>query len=82
MYSFFQVYILAYRHAPQNLMIKNDFAIHLMKNERKMDAVHELKKALLNNSENAMLYKNYASILAKSGFQFTIAILLIAHCII
>ena len=48
-------------------MIKNDFSIHLMKNERKSDAIHELKKTLLSNDGNALLYKNYAAILAKSG---------------
>ena len=48
-------------------MIKNDFSIHLMKNERKGDAIHELKKTLLSNEDNALLYKNYAAILAKAG---------------
>jgi hypothetical protein len=48
-------------------MIKNDFSIHLMKNERKNDAIHELRKTLLSNEDNALLNKNYAAILAKAG---------------
>jgi hypothetical protein len=48
-------------------MITNDFAIHLCKYGRKNDAAHELRKALLNVEDNSMLYKNYASVLAKAG---------------
>jgi len=48
-------------------MIKNDFAIHLANHGRKSDAIHEFKKTLLNVQDNAVLFKNYAAILAKSG---------------
>mmetsp|Transcript_8148 Transcript_8148/g.11449 ORF Transcript_8148/g.11449 Transcript_8148/m.11449 type:complete len:236 (+) Transcript_8148:311-1018(+) len=48
-------------------MIKNDFALHLANHGRKSDAIHEFKKNLLNVQDNAVLYKNYAAVLAKSG---------------
>lgn len=53
--------------APKNIMVRNDFALHLMRDGRKKDAEHELNKALLQVDDNATLLNSNATILAKSG---------------
>jgi tetratricopeptide (TPR) repeat protein len=53
---------------PGNIMVRNDFAVHLLSGNRKEDARQELRKALLMvNGENAVLQKNMAAAQAKSG---------------
>jgi tetratricopeptide (TPR) repeat protein len=56
-------------NAPGDVMVKNDFAVHLLNNytDRKEDAVKELKKALIAVNDNALLHKNTSAALAKKG---------------
>lgn len=53
--------------APNDVMARNDFALHLNKQNRKEDAIKELKKAELIVSENSILHKNLGAIYGNSG---------------
>jgi len=52
---------------PHNLMARNDYAVHLANNNRKHDAIHELKKGMLVSEEDATLHENMGAILGNSG---------------
>lgn len=52
---------------PNNIMVRNDFAVHLANQNRKSDALQELKKATIITENNAMLQKNIAAIQGNSG---------------
>jgi tetratricopeptide (TPR) repeat protein len=56
-------------NAPGDVMIKNDFAVHLIRNykDRKEDAEKELKKALIHVNDNPLLHKNMAVVLGSKG---------------
>lgn len=42
---------------PNNIIPKNDYAVHLSKHNRNEDALQQLKKAILQSDNNALLYK-------------------------
>jgi predicted Zn-dependent protease len=48
-------------------LIRNDFAVHLSKQNRKLDAINELKKSVLDDEENPLLQKNLGAILGQRG---------------
>lgn len=58
---------------PANMMTRNDYAVHLARSDRKDDAIHELKKALLISEKNAVVQKNMAATLGNIG-QFSKAL--------
>lgn len=53
--------------APNNVMIRNDFALHLAKQQHKDEAIKELEKARLYVEENATLEKNLGAMLGRKG---------------
>ena len=52
---------------PANIMVRNDYAVHLAQQNRKSDAVHEINKARLIVDDNPLVQKNLAAILGNSG---------------
>lgn len=58
---------------PGNLAMRNDYAVHLSRANRKDDALHEFKKATLISENNALLQKNMAATLGNAG-QFNAAL--------
>jgi tetratricopeptide (TPR) repeat protein len=55
------------QNAPQDVLARNDFAIHLHDQGRKEEAIKEMKKASLIVSEHGFLEKNYAAIEGNAG---------------
>lgn len=62
-----KTYKLAIKNAPANVMIRNDYAVHLAQQKRTQDAVEELQRALLINNEQPTLHKNLGAIEASRG---------------
>lgn len=53
---------------PNNIMARNDFAVHLAREDRKEHAIQELRKGLLQvDGQNATLQKNMAAVRGRSG---------------
>jgi tetratricopeptide (TPR) repeat protein len=53
--------------APNNVMARNDFALHLGRLGQKDDCIKELNKAELIASENSLLHKNLGAAYGKRG---------------
>ncbi len=55
--------------APNDPLVKNDFAVHLVKNYKKRedDAIKELRKALIMNNDTPIVHKNLAAVLGSKG---------------
>lgn len=60
-------YRQAFASAPGNILIKNDFAVHLANHGRKDDALKELGKAMLMTETNETINHNMAAVLGNSG---------------
>jgi tetratricopeptide (TPR) repeat protein len=60
-------YRQAFASAPGNILIKNDFAVHLANHGRKDDALKELNKAMLMTEHNETINHNMAAVLGNSG---------------
>jgi tetratricopeptide (TPR) repeat protein len=58
---------------PSNLAMRNDYAVHLSRANRKEDALHEFKKATLISEDNGLVQKNMAATLGNAG-QFNAAL--------
>lgn len=58
---------------PHDIMARNDFALHLAKQNRKEDALQEFRKAALIVEDNAFLQKNIAAVQGNSG-QYKLAL--------
>jgi tetratricopeptide (TPR) repeat protein len=56
-------------NAPSDVMVKNDYAVHMVTNysDRKDDALKELKKALILVNENSVLHQNMGAVLGRKG---------------
>lgn len=59
--------------APNNVMARNDFALHLRRLGQKDDCIKELKKAELIVSENGLLHKNLGAAYGQTG-EFDLAL--------
>lgn len=53
--------------APGDIMVKNDFAMHLNALGRKEESIKELKKATLITEENATIQKNLGALYGNTG---------------
>lgn len=53
--------------AASNVMIRNDYALHLSRNGYTKDGVEELKKGMLSNPNQPTLRKNLGAVLARHG---------------
>jgi tetratricopeptide (TPR) repeat protein len=60
-------YRQAIESQPGNIMMRNDYAVHLARSERVDDALHEFKKSTLISEDNATIQKNLAAVLGNSG---------------
>lgn len=62
-----ELYSNALNSAPNNVMIRNDYALHLAKNKEYNKSINEFNKGLLINEEQPMLHSNITSIYARKG---------------
>lgn len=53
--------------APNDITARSDFAIHLANEDRRQEAIKELKKATLIVENNSLLQKNLGAMLARTG---------------
>ncbi len=56
--------------APNNILIRNDFALHMAhhgNHDKKLDAIKEMKKTLLMTDTNALIHKNVSALYARTG---------------
>lgn len=67
-----KTYKNAIRSAPSDVMIRNDYALHLLDQDRKQDAVDEINKAMLVTNEQPTLHMSLGAIEASRG-NYTLA---------